>query len=275
MNNYKLSPNALVMVMGSSKGTQDKYYDNNFWYKTDTKGYEGLSEYLASKVLSCSNIENYVEYERCTINNKKGCRSKNFLKPGETFISFQRLFDIHHGGNLSEVIIPFNDVSERINYVKDFIQDAVDLDVSDYLSKILTLDMLILNTDRHFNNLGIIINSDTGECKEAPIFDNGAALMSNFAQFEPDYSIEENLEKAYAMPFSSSFGLQIKECGIGLALDYKKLNKLLENEPNSRAIEVLKYQIERYKALIPEISLNKNNILEPTIKFKYSARTYK
>ncbi len=54
---YKLSPQALVMVQGSSKGTQPKYYENGYWYKVNQCGYEGLSEYLVSKVLECSNAE--------------------------------------------------------------------------------------------------------------------------------------------------------------------------------------------------------------------------
>lgn len=31
----KLSPQALVMVQGSSKGTQPKYYENGYWYKVN------------------------------------------------------------------------------------------------------------------------------------------------------------------------------------------------------------------------------------------------
>ncbi len=243
------------MVSGSSKGTQDKYYSDGYWYKINSKGYEGLSEYLVSKLLSCTDIDNYVEYEKCTINGRNGCRSKNFLGPDESFMSFQRLFDIYHGGNLSEVIIPLNDVSERVSFVKDFIYDSVGFDVSDYLSKILTLDMVTLNTDRHFNNLGIIINSKTGKCKEAPIFDNGAALMSNFSQFEPDLSLEENLNRAYAMPFSSNFELQVMECGVGITINYEKLDRILKSEPDSRALDVLKYQTNRYKSLFLEHDL--------------------
>lgn len=255
MNNYILSPSALVMVAGSSKGTQNKYYDNGYWYKLNSKGYEGLSEYLVSKLLSCSSIENFVEYEECSINGRSGCRSKNFLEPSEAFMSFQRLFDIYHGGALAETIIPFNEVSERIEYVKSFIKEAVGFDVSNYLSKILTLDMLTLNTDRHFNNLGIIINQDTGKCKEAPIFDNGAALLSSFAEFYPDDTIEENIEKTHSMPFSSNFELQAKECGIGFSLDYDKLERVLSNESKSRALEVLRFQINRYKNVIPDIRI--------------------
>lgn len=33
MLDYRLSPEALVMVQGSSRGTQPKYYDKGYWYK--------------------------------------------------------------------------------------------------------------------------------------------------------------------------------------------------------------------------------------------------
>lgn len=63
IKDYRLSPEAMVMVTGSSIGTQKKYYEKGFWYKQDNIGYEGVSEYLSSKVLACSNIQEYVEYE--------------------------------------------------------------------------------------------------------------------------------------------------------------------------------------------------------------------
>ncbi len=47
---YILSAQALVMVQGSSKGTQPKYFDHGCWYKTNNLGYEGLAEVLVSKV---------------------------------------------------------------------------------------------------------------------------------------------------------------------------------------------------------------------------------
>lgn len=54
MKNYKLSAEAIVMISGSSAGTQPKYYENGYWYKTDRMGYEGTAEHLMSVVLSCS-----------------------------------------------------------------------------------------------------------------------------------------------------------------------------------------------------------------------------
>ena len=83
MKDYKLSAEALVMIQGSSAGTQPKYYDNGYWYKTNNAGYEGLSEYLVSLLLSCSSIKEYVVYEECLVNGRKGCRSKSFLGKDE------------------------------------------------------------------------------------------------------------------------------------------------------------------------------------------------
>ena len=70
MKDYKLSARAIVMVAGSSQGTQPKYYDKGYWYKDDYSGYEGKAEYLSSLVLSCSNINDYVRYDECMINGK-------------------------------------------------------------------------------------------------------------------------------------------------------------------------------------------------------------
>ena len=72
VTDYILSPQATIMVIGSSKGAQKKYYENGFWYKENHCGYEGTSEYLASLVLQCSNIEGYVIYEKCLVNGKNG-----------------------------------------------------------------------------------------------------------------------------------------------------------------------------------------------------------
>ena len=244
MKDYTLSTKALVMVSGSSAGTQPKYYEDGYWYKTNNNGYEGLAEYLVSLVLSCSDAKEYVMYEKCTINGKSGCRSKNFLREDETFISFQRLYDMYNGGNLSEAIMLKDSVEDRIDFTVQFIKDITGYDCYSYLSSILTLDYLTLNTDRHFHNLGLIGNGKTGEFRAAPIFDNGDSLLSNYEKFPADLSIEENIENVYSQPFSSNPGMQAKILGFGLKINYEKLEDLLKEEPNSRALDVLKYQLK-------------------------------
>lgn len=246
MKEYELSYQALVMVQGSSKGTQPKYYDDGFWYKVNNVGYESIAEHLSSLVLKHSNVENYVEYTECMINGRRGCVSKNFLKPNESFISFQRLYELYTGENLQDAIRMIGDVGERIRMVVDFIETHTGLDVTDYLAKVLTLDALILNTDRHFNNLGIIVNGETSECSAAPIFDNGNSLLSDWERFSED-TLEENIELVYGQPFSSNLFAQAKAVGNGLKINYDQLYKELEGEPDSRALQVLKYQLERYR----------------------------
>ena len=249
MNEYLLSPQAIVMVQGSSKGAQRKYYEDGYWYKVNNAGYEGLAEYLVSRVLECSNIKDFVRYEQCNVNGRAGCRSESFLGTGEAFLSFQRLYELYTGENLQERIRLISDVSGRIRFVVDFVIDHTGLDCTEYLSQILTLDMLVLNTDRHFHNLGIVVNSITGEYKAAPVFDNGNSLLSDWEMFSEE-TIEENIEHVYGQPFSASLENQAYEAGIGLKLDYNRLDELLSHEPESRGMAVLRYQLERYRKMI-------------------------
>lgn len=249
MEKYILSPKALVMVSGSSKGTQPKFYSEGYWYKQNIVGYEGLSEYLVSRLLSCSDCKNYVAYEQCQINGKPGCRSKSFLGEGGQFMSFQKLYEIYTGQNLTDKIRLIPEVRDRIVFVVDYVRDMTGFDATSYLSKILALDMLTLNTDRHFNNLGLILNSRDNSVREAPIFDNGNSLLSDVNRFEFDLSLEKNLENVYGQPFSASLEAQAAAAGIGLRIDFKKLEETLAVEPESRALNVLKHQARRYQHL--------------------------
>lgn len=247
---YVLSPEAMVMVAGSSIGTQKKYYENGYWYKQDRIGYEGTAEYLSSKVLSCSNIDQYVVYERCRINGRSGCRSANFLRPGASYISLQRLYDTYSGGQLSEKIRLLNTTKERINYVVDYVKEVINLDIEEQLGKILSFDMLILNTDRHFNNIGIIADVACGQYRNAPVFDNGNSLLSNMGEYPFDESLKRNIEKVIGQPFCANLERQAWELGYGLKINYNELHNLLNKELDSRALEVLQFQLERYEQVL-------------------------
>lgn len=63
----------------SSLGVESKYFKDGYWYKQDISGYEGLAEEVCSMILRHSNLEDYVEYEACTINGRPGCR-RNILR---------------------------------------------------------------------------------------------------------------------------------------------------------------------------------------------------
>lgn len=255
ITDYRLSPDALVMVAGSSVGTQKKFYEKGYWYKQNSFGYEGTAEYLSSIVLSCSNIDRYVVYERCTINGSPGCRSANFLAEGEAYISLQRLYDTYHGGQLSERIRLIDMAKDRIQYVTGYVQDVIGLDLSEQFNKLLAFDMLILNTDRHFNNIGIIADTRQQLYKNAPVFDNGNALLSNAGMFDFDTAVEDHIEKVIGQPFSASLERQALEAGIRLKLNYHALQEKLQKEPASRALDVLWIQLEKYESLLRDDSI--------------------
>ncbi|MCM1121928.1 MAG: hypothetical protein NC416_05045 [Eubacterium sp.] len=252
-----LSPEAMVMVSGSSIGTQKKYYDRGYWYKQNRTGYEGRAEYLASKVLSCSDIDEYVEYECCKINGADGCRSFNFLKDDESYISLQRLYDIYHGGQLSERVRLYDNVSERIEFVTEFVVNTIGIDLRPYLSKLLTFDMLILNVDRHFNNLGIVVNGKKQIYRPAPVFDNGNSLLSDMNRYDYNDSLEENISKVIGQPFCANLEYQAMEIGPSLKINYQKLFKELSREPDSRALEVLHFQLKKYENILRDDTLMK------------------
>lgn len=150
-------------------------------------------------------MEDFVRYEPCTINGRPGCRSKSFIGEKESFLSFQRLYGLFTGESLQDKIRFISEVADRIGFVVDFIMENTGLDCSGYLSQILSLDMLTLNTDRHFNNLGLIVDSSAGIYKVAPIFDNGNSLLSDWERFSEE-TTEGNFEKVYGQPFSPQFG---------------------------------------------------------------------
>ena len=50
-----------------------------------------------------------------------------------------------------------------------------------YLCKLLTIDALFLNEDRHTHNIAVLLDPD-GKYHYCPIFDNGAALLSDIVQ---------------------------------------------------------------------------------------------
>ena len=174
--NIEIDSRYLVTDTGTSDGTQIKYFFENKWYKVDRYGGEGEVEALASKTMELSGFapNHYVHYDEVLINGEKGCVSENFLKLGESFITLYRLH-MNITGQDPAAVTSKMDYDDAIEYMISFVQNKAGIDIREYLANTLTLDALILNEDRHYNNLGIIFSEDTPRC--APIFDNGKSLF--------------------------------------------------------------------------------------------------
>lgn len=105
-----------------------------------------------------------------------------------------------------------------------------------YLSKLLTVDALFLNEDRHMHNIAVL-RDKSGEYHYCPIFDNGCALLSDTTI---DYPVNEDvinlIPQVRAKTLSQDFNEQLeaveKLYGQNLKFYYDQhlITELLEEE---------------------------------------------
>ncbi|MCM1273711.1 MAG: hypothetical protein NC220_08840 [Clostridium sp.] len=252
MFSIEISEDYAVYQEGSSEGTQVKYRKDGYWYKIDKHGEEGLVEYLVSNVLTFStlNADEYVLYDADTINGKSGCVSKDFLKCIEdSFVTFQRVYKNVTGCDLTNTVNNLDTLQERFAFVLNFLKVNMGYDAANYLQKVLTVDFLSLNTDRHFNNLGFIVHKD-GTVTDAPVFDNGQGLLNGNVSINKYLSIAENTKRVVARPFSGSHRKMLDYVGVGFGLDVVGAKKWLQEQPQTFYRDVLLYQLEQWANLL-------------------------
>lgn len=254
MFDVTLSSDKAVNIDGSSEGTQLKFFCDGYWYKQDVSR-EGIVEYLVSKLLTFTTLSptDYVLYEYGKINGKSGCRSKSFTSSGKRLITFNQIHLRLTGIRLSDKIEDYNDIDSKIKYVLGFFQTYLNVDVYPYLQRVFTLDLITLNEDRHFNNLALLIDTadiENPKYTSAPIFDNGKSLLNGCVGYKPAFSLEENVRRVIAKPFSGSHRKMFDYFGKGFSVDVERVLRWLETEPYSLHRDVLRFQIERYRDIL-------------------------
>ena len=200
----------------SSKGNQEKWLERNVWYKLDQLGYEALAETIVSRFLERSNIEmsgfKFVRYDMGKFNvhgrERVGCVSKSFLKKGESIITLARLHSMNLGYKLSEKLTRLPSDKQRIQYLAEETAHLTGLDrFPEYLTMLFEIDALFLNDDRHLNNIAVLERS--GKYDYCPIFDNGAALLSNVQISRMDIAPKALIPTLRARPFNTTFTRQM------------------------------------------------------------------
>lgn len=252
----------------SSKGNQLKWKQDNYWYKADHMGYEGLAEIIISKLLRFSNVTDYLEYEPAQIQYKgkvyNGCRSRNFLQEGEELITVDRLYRQYTGKSLTAELSHIPSVKDRIAYFVVTVKDITRIkEFGQYITMTLEMDSFFLNEDRHTNNIAVIYNPVTKAYRESPYFDNGLALFSDTStDFILDKTMNDCLNLIKAKPFSTDFEEQADEAaalfGRKFKLHFKMddIEKELENFTNrydkqilERVEQTLRNQMRKYQYL--------------------------
>lgn len=211
-NSYEPSTGRISL----SKGNQLKFCVGGYWYKTDYLGYEGAAEIAASDLLEQSNIEEIApfvryEFEKIWLNDKKyrGCKSKDFA--GKNQIITLDEFITKYSEQTAEQFVQGLNTEDKITKVVDFIRKNTDItNFGEYLTALFEFDAFIYNEDRHFNNIALLKSGK--EYSLCPVFDNGAAFLSDIEIYGTQTKIGLERKSVKSKPFSTDFDEQIDAC---------------------------------------------------------------
>ena len=253
----------------SSKGNQLKWENNKVWYKADYTGYEGLAEYVVSHLLKKSTLQEdeYVIYdlEKIVYGNRSfgGVRSKNFLSEGWQIITLERLFKSYFGEGLFKSLYNIQEHTGRLEFLVKQVERITGLrGFGQYMNKLLTIDAFFLNEDRHTHNMAVLMDG-VGNYAYCPIFDNGAALLSDTNMEYPiNNDVYELMRKVNAKTICKNFDEQLdiseKLYGSSIRFNFtrKDVREVLEGakgyysaEEISRVDNILSAQIKKYEYL--------------------------
>lgn len=137
---------------------------------------EPFNEVIATKILEQTQDVSYVKYELHKEGDLVCCRCKNFITPDTEFVSAYYI--------QSALPKPPNrtDYEHFLHCTEHFKIPGI----KNYLNDMITLDYIILNTDRHWGNFGFIRNVNTLKFEgPAPLFDHGTSLWHNELRIVP------------------------------------------------------------------------------------------
>lgn len=257
MNNIKLYSDDKIAET-SSKGNQEKWQDNGRWYKLDQFGYEGLAEVTVSNLLKLSSIEHntpfkFVRYSPEIINahgiDRTGCSSKNFLKKGQSIVTLSHLFR-SYGMPLTESLSRLTSDKRRIAFIAEKTAELTGLDMfPQFLTLMFETDALFLNNDRHLNNIAVL--ECNGKYDYCPIFDNGAALLSNMMDYPMNIDPEALIKSVHARPLNTTFNRQMIHAVrlYGIQLD---IIRITTNDIRKAISDSLEFYPDRDRGIITD-----------------------
>jgi hypothetical protein len=133
-------------------------------------------EVLTSRILECFNVD-YVKYtgQFMELNNKKlyVSKCKNFVTEKYDFVEAQEIYDYCRRQN--------------INY-EEYI-----MNIDKSFSDMIVLDYILLNTDRHLQNYGCLMDEKGKLVRLAPLFDFNLSLVADY--FNKNTVAEETLSQ--------------------------------------------------------------------------------
>lgn len=157
---------------------------------------EPYNEVLATAVMKRLGIE-CAEYSLTFIGDKPYSACKDFVTPKTELITAH---------NIIKSVKKPNNKSVYEHYI-DCCREFGLNDIRHSIDKMLILDFIIVNEDRHLNNFGLIRNAETLEyISGAPIYDNGTSMWFNTLT----KNIKAGAREINSKPFKNKHSDQIK-----------------------------------------------------------------
>ena len=185
----------------SSKGYARKYLKNGYWYKQSAGAFNAQAEVICSRILAKMRIVPFVIYSLCRVNNNYASKSADFRK-GKTLVTLNELYLLHMGISLFKEYSDLRNRRIEFQYkaAAEIIRFVEGLGVpgfKDWLSLLFQFDAFILNEDRHWNNIGFLVNLD-GSIECSPFFDFDCSLFSTLEDLD---RLNEYVDAAPCHPF--------------------------------------------------------------------------
>ena len=155
---------------------------------------EPFNEVIATLLMNSQGID-CCSYSLIWENDRPCCICDDFIDESTEFVT---------ASNLMQTFTSKHDGSVLERYLKSC--ESVGIDAKEQIDKMIVVDYLMMNTDRHLGNFGLIRNADSLEfIKTAPLFDNGTSLGCGLLNRE-----FTKIDDSGCKPFVKSFEQQLK-----------------------------------------------------------------
>lgn len=197
-----------------------------------------FNEVIATLIMNKLGIE-HVPYTIIWIDNKPYSVCEDFVTKDTELISAWRVLQLRQKENHE---------SSYLHYVN--ICKELGIDIAPALDRMIVLDYIIANEDRHFNNFGLLRDANTlGWIGAAPIFDSGTSLWYDTSvRGISTYDIP-------CKPFKKKHSEQLRMVSSFDWLDISKLNGIEDEILNilceDNAVQYV--EAERAKAIAAEV----------------------
>lgn len=128
---------------------------------------EPFNEAAATEIQSAFGDLNYVKYDLISEGKEYYSVCGNFVNPSTDFVNAWAVYNTFEKERETSQYEHFLSCCDRLKIPG----------VREFLDRMLTLDFIIANTDRHFGNFGFLRDVTTLEfIGPAPVFDNGSSM---------------------------------------------------------------------------------------------------